>query len=225
MKERFRQKEIPATEADIEQAVEGWWGYLDRKMQVHPHLAKGIVPRLVHDQGLHSESSRTVKFSLVDTMAPELADLAYIVGPVEHPHIYIEGTRSPDIVVKFSEIYSNTPKERLIFRADSHNKFPTYLKNSGMASDRFLLHITSDNEMWTGSILRHHDIPVIDLVFLTDRDNVMRAYALQGGWHSLHLGTLKRALYMGKNKKIRQATRNEIEIVKTGFSKALSALG
>lgn len=225
MKEIFKQKEMPAAEGEVGGAVEGWWRYLDRKMQVHPHLAKGIVPRLIHDEGLHSESSRTVKFSLVDTIAPELADLAYIVGPVERPHIYIEGTRSPDIVVKFGEIYSNTPKEELILRADSHNKFPTYLKNSGIAPDRFQLHITSDNEMWTGNMLRYHDTPVIDLVFLTDTDNVMRAYTLQGGWHSLYLGTLKRALHMEKNKKIRQATRNEIEIVKTGFSKALSALG
>jgi len=227
MKEVFRRKEISASESEIKQAVEGWWSYLDRKMQVDPRLAGGIIPRIIDYPSLEpQESGRTIKLSLVDKIAPELSGLAYIVGSVKYPHIYIEGTKSPDIVVKFSELYVNASEEKPIFRADSHNKFPRYLKNNGISPNRFLLHITSDNEKRLGKRIAIYDgMRIADLVFLTNTNNAIRVYTLQGAWHSLYLPSLKRALPLPKIETVGQATRSEINIIKMGFEHALSALG
>lgn len=226
MKEVFRQKEISASESEIRHAVEGWWEYLDIKKKVHPHLAKGIVPRLVHDEGLHSEETRTVKFSLVDTMAPELSGLGKLVNAKE-PHVYVEGTRDSNTVVRLNEIvFRDTSRKERVFKVDRKHIFPvylwhTYILGRGIQLNRFLLYLYAANDLdQYGNV---YESPTArEMVFFTTEDEKMHAYDLKGGWRAFHKGRLNK--YMDKSERIKPATQRQIAIVQESFRDAIQKL-
>jgi len=219
MREIFGQKELPATELEIRKAVEDWWNYLGQKVKVHPHLAKGIVPRLVDEGGLQSEATRTVKFSLVDTMAPELSGLGRLVNAKE-PHVYVEGIRNSDIVVEFEEMYPNLFEET--FFKPGNKKLPRYLAETGIQPDRFYLHIyTADDIGNYGRV--YENVTVRKLVFLNGKDGKMSAIDIGSGWRRIGIGTTAN-ISIDKVIGINTATQSQIEIIQKSFRDAISQL-
>ena len=224
MKEIFKQKEIPASESEIKQAVEGWWDYLERKMQVHPHLARGIVPRLVFDEGLHSEATRTVQFSLVDTMAPELSDFGKLVN-AKIPHVYVEGTRTPDVAVRLEELYFDDTNKQ-VFSTDRNNLLRYYLFgfeafvgiHDLQIPKKFLLYIyTADDIGKHGRV--YENVTVEKLVFFSREDDTMGAFDLSGGWREFHFNP-RLNMYANKHVDIKPATQSQIRIIQDSFENA-----
>lgn len=228
MSEILRKREITASETEIKQAVEGWWAYLDRKIQVHPHLAKGIIPRLVDDEGLHSEETRTVKFSLVDAMAPELSGFGKLVN-AKTPHVYVEGTRDSNTVVRLNEIvFRDTSKEKPIFTVDRKYIFPIYLWHTynleGVSLNRFLLYLYAANDLDQYG-KAYESTTAREMVFFTTEDERMHAYDLKGGWRAFRLIKPWLNRYIDKSVSITPATQTQIAIVQEGFRDAILKLG
>ncbi len=189
-----------ATESDLRTIMEAWWHYLGRKTEVHPHitlnLAGGISPRLVYDneelkcsrQGI----TRTVKFSLVPYVAPELKGIGNLVG-AKKPHVYVEGVRDRITKVSFHELYAQKrPRLTGPFLTDPKNTFPQYMGSHEKEPEYFLLHINATNDLDVyGRVLEN--ITAEDVIFFATKDDKTSGYTIKGGWYAFHPNPLRHA--------------------------------
>lgn len=167
---------------DISSAVELWWEYYDRKKNLSESGLGGITPRLISDY----ELGRTVKYSLVDIIAPELDGLGRLVN-AQNPHVYVEGTRGHDVVVPFQEIYEGIFAEKYPFTSDPKNKFLSYLRTHNIRPDRFLLYVYSINDFDKPTNPFYKDNTVVDVLFMNLDNRQSVAYILEGGWDNVDL--------------------------------------
>ena len=211
----------------ITNVLDQWWKYLANKARAHPYIANGIATELIDDYSLQEVDRRTIKFSLVEGIAPELRGLGKLVR-ARRPHVYVEGTRNSETVVLFDELYKNVlilPDMRIVpFTSDPENILSMELKKRNLEPERFLLHIDSANDYDADGYFRNID-NVDLLVFATKYD--IHAYTIRGGWREVRIplpNNSYRSFYFPKKPKIKQSTREELEIVYQSFLDACRAL-
>lgn len=218
-----------AEETELQQALNGWWHYLDTKFAVAPDARRGVTPRLIPDYGVPESQSRTVKFSLVPEVAPELESLSQLVS-TKYPHVYVEGTRMPDTYVGFDELYQygNQP-----FSTDQ--RYTLYQQvHEFMTDPRFLLWIYSTND-FDNLEKNIAATDIHELVFLRDHDQLY-GFSLQGGFNDIRIRQIEYAYRLPpkirglfhhsfpRSLQIEPITREEITIVQDGFSSASQKL-
>lgn len=219
MRERSRHIEIPATETEIRQAVEGWWTYLDQKMKVHPHLREGT--HIVYYKDLPVVEQPTVNLSLVGTI-PELAGLRKLANAKE-PHMFVEGARNPNIIVEFDELYFQ--KFGRFFGMERDKKLLGSWVQRGIVPDRFLLYVYATNDMDVYGRI-YQNATERELVFFTSKDDKINAYDLKSGWRSINPFRGGRTLGFERKRALtaRPVNQSQIEIVQESFRDAMSQL-
>ena len=191
-----------ASGADIENALQAWHRYVNRKIEANP----GILDIYARDF-LQPKDKRTLWLSLVEGVGQELSGLGALVS-AEKPHAYVEGIIGLDKFVGFMEGYF----ERFLpngstsspFITDRDNTFLRYLKERGVQPEKFLLMIRSTND---GFLLGLDDLTK-ELVILEDAQ-LKSAYALYSNNGNLNID---------------QATVDEINTVIKSFTEAASQL-
>ena len=199
---------LPASSDQLDSVVKAWFGYVSRKTQVHPHLRAGIVPRYIEDYHLPADQTRTVKFSLVNGVAPELAGLGEIVGSGT-PHVYVEGIRNPLVRAGFEEFYIARSSE---FMAGSHlDKLRKAILADGVIPGSFLMHIyVSDDLDQSGRVT---ETQADEMVLFMANDIRVHGYTLSLGYleydlnplsnsHPLH-NTLDKLFHLYRSKPVK----------------------
>lgn len=221
-------KELAATADEVEKAVNEWWTYLEVKRKVASEVAeRGIVPRLITELD-ESGENRTVKFSLVEGIAPELEGFGRLVG-AKRSHVYVEGVKKPlEAIISFSSdalegyVSASELYDAYIppFINNPEKIFPHCLKGKIPDHDFFMLHIYSANDHEKSGFFE--SVTVKDVVFFDDLTGNMRAYTVRGGWRRWGNSGLK--VYRGKPLYIGPSTGVDMEIVYDSFARATRRL-
>lgn len=191
-------QDVEASEADIEQALEMWWIYLETKLQKRPDLVEGISHSVIDED--QNPESKTVNLSLVDKIAPELSGLGQLT-PATSPHVYVEGIRSKDKHVGFDEVrlgeWSSLPAQ---------DAFRQFLESHRIAPSSFLLSVYSadDFDHWND----RDSMTVVDIFFVKD---------VQGKLHAMRLKGLA-------NPEVRATTTAEMSLIRSSFENAAKSL-
>jgi len=201
---------------------------LQRKLEVNSRLAGGIYPKIVDDgPNVPLENTRTIKLSLVSSIAPELKELGRLTN-ASIAHVYVEGIRTPHTIVLFRELYES-PYRPVMDNFDPQNSLPQYFKTQGIEIKDFLLWVYSANDLdQIGKVLENIDIA--EVMFLRSTDGKLVAYTIRSGWQTFK--PLRRNYQIHpairdffhfirrKPTKITPTTREEIEVISRGFKNA-----
>ena len=215
-----------STNEEVVQTIEQWRTYLAKKCEVAPIVGRGgiVGSKFVPDNKLPPFETRTVMFSLVEGIAPELGGLGELVN-AKRPHVYVEGVRDTgnvvlDRAVFFDELYawSYSPTVRNPDRAVPFNLFG-HVSNSS----RFLLRVYSANDLDRDGGRFCESMDVADVIIFKDLDGSHRSMTVRGGWR-----TFKRpfagSIHIDKRPYISPSTSSEMKIVYNGLVRAVSFL-
>lgn len=208
----------------VRTALESWWTYLDIKLpKIDPALS--LESRLVDD----SYSDKTIWFSLVENIAPELRGLGRLVN-ARRPHVYVHGTRSPEYDIPFKSLYTGH-RSASTFPYDPENKFPLFLAKEGISPDSFVLNITSSNDIDSHTADRlFGDIKQKEILFFKDSEGREHAFTIFGGEYIFKpipgsfLYKCGLDFRMDKKLRIYPTTDSDLVIVSDSFRQALADL-
>lgn len=176
---------LPATPNQLDQVVKSWLSYVDRKTRLQPELARGITPRHIADNHMPDHTTRTVKFSVVDTIAPELGPISQIVGATQ-PHVYVEGVRTSLSRVSFFDFYNARSSET--FSGSQVDKLPETIADDGVIPHSFLMYIYAANDLDPAGRIR--DVSVAELIIFLGDNFQVHGYGLELGYRELNLNPL-----------------------------------
>ncbi|MBI2085548.1 MAG: hypothetical protein HYT71_03485 [Candidatus Aenigmarchaeota archaeon] len=221
-----KSRTLSATGKDVVQVIEQWQVYLKRKGEADPLIGRrGIVgSKLAPDYELPPFETRTVMFSLVEGVAPELVELGKLVD-AKRPHVYVEGVREPgndsnDCSVFFDELYSQAPPSML---KNPDKIIPYNLIGSVHSGSRFVLRVYAANDLdITGKVFE--DIDAKDVIVFKDWYGSHKSMTVRSGWRTLRHVPFAGVIHSDKHPYIAPSTSSEIEIVYNGFVHAVSAL-
>lgn len=230
--ERLKSREyVPASESETRNALEAWQEYIDRKLQIAPEFASGgIWPHVLKDD----KDPKTIKFSLVPSIAPELAGIGKLNA--DDPHVYVDGVPNINHGVPWETVQQLNGElvSRRVFKRNEPSTFTTegtfgeFVAKQRINPGDFLLWIYSANDFdQISRRIRNEEFK--EIVFFRNSHGTIDAYTINFRQSLIRYMVPLRAyrsliVPLRKQFNVQKSTQQEIGIIEKGFREATQRL-